>query len=264
MLIDSRGANIDDINVSNQPEFAIITACLNVEQYIVQCLDSVQCQKYPAVTHTIIDGGSSDRTIDLIKQRDNLHYWHSKRDKGIADAFNQGMENAKGNVILFLGADDYFVDQNVLLECAAFLQDIPRPWFVYGDVLYKYEKTQRRVQQNFSWRRFKLYSCIPHQAMFVDRWFFEQYGNFDLSYRISMDYEHTARFIRDYPPIYWQRLVSVMRRSGVSSNPLPAHREMERVKRSYDLSGAVHSHMFLVALRVMCFFRNVLLNRHWS
>lgn len=160
-----------DVSSGEVPEFFVITACYNAETYLEQCLDSVRSQTYPHVQHTVIDGGSSDGSVDILTARSGLYYWHSEKDEGIADAFNIGLSHSQGNVVIFLGADDYLKDPYVLAECADFLRQFPRPWFIYGDIVYEYEDSARVVEENYSWQRFKRYMCIPHQAMFLDRVF---------------------------------------------------------------------------------------------
>lgn len=246
------------------PEFSLITPCYNAEKYLEKCLDSVQNQTYPHVQHTVIDGGSSDGSVEILTARSDLHYWHSQKDEGIADAFNIGLSHSQGNVVIFLGADDYLKDPHVLADCADFLRQLPRPWFLYADIVYKYEGSARLIEENYSWQRFRKYNCIPHQAMFLDRYFFERYGEFDNAYKIAMDYEHIARFIKDYQPVYWKRTVSVMRRIGVSNNPITAHREMERVKKKYNLSSPLARYLFYYGMCSYFLFKRYILQQRWS
>ncbi|MCI5131155.1 MAG: glycosyltransferase [Candidatus Electrothrix sp. EH2] len=251
-------------SVGELPEFSVITACYNGEKYLEKCLDSVSNQTYPHVRHTVIDGGSSDSSVDILRTRSDLHYWQSREDRGIADAFNIGLSHSQGNVIIFLGADDYFHDSDVLAECAAFLRQYSRPWFVYGDIVYEYEDCSRLIKKNYSLRRFKMYNCLPHQAMFLDRYFFEHYGIFDTSYKIAMDYEHLSRFIRNRQPDYWNRTISVMRRIGVSSKPIAAHKEMERVQKKYNLSPWLERYLFFYGIYFYFLFKRYILQRRWS
>ncbi len=251
-------------SVGELPEFSVITACYNGKEYLEKCLNSVSNQTYPYVRHTVIDGGSSDDSVEILRTHSGLHYWHSKKDNGIADAFNIGLAHSQGNVILFLGADDYLKDPHVLADCADFLHQLARPWFVYGDIVYEYEHFIQLIEQNYSWQRFKQYSCIPHQAMFLDRYFFERYGKFDTAYKITMDYEHIARFIREHQPTYWKRTVSVMRRIGVSNNPITTHREMEKVKKKYNLSSQLARYLFFYGMYSYFLFKNYILKQRWS
>lgn len=252
-----------DIPTGDIPEFSIVTPCYNAEKYLGKCLDSVRSQTYPYVQHTVIDGGSSDGSVDILTARSDLYYWHSRKDGGIADAFNIGLAHSQGNVVIFLGADDYLKDPQVLAECADFFCQSSRPWFVYGDIVYEYEDSARVIEENYSWRRFKRYNCIPHQAMFLDRCFFERYGGFDTSYKIAMDYEHISRFIKEYQPSYWGRTVSVMRRIGVSNNPIATHKEMDRVKKKYKLSSPLARHVFFYGIYFYFLVKRYILQQRW-
>ncbi len=93
------------------PKISIITVVLNGEKSINKCIKSVINQKYPKskIEHIIIDGGSKDKTISIIKKnKKNIAYWHSKKDKGIYDAMNKGIKKSKGEIIGILNSDDYY------------------------------------------------------------------------------------------------------------------------------------------------------------
>ena len=97
------------------PLISIITAVLNGDKTLERTIQSVIDQDYKNIEYIIIDGGSTDGTLDIIKKYDHaIDYWMSEPDEGIYDAFNKGIQISSGEWIYFLGADDYFVDQNVL------------------------------------------------------------------------------------------------------------------------------------------------------
>ena len=90
---------------------SIITVCLNAMEYIEQTITSVMAQTYPNLEYIIIDGGSLDGTVDIIRKYESrLAYWHSQPDRGIAHAFNLGLAQAHGDWILYLNADDLLLD----------------------------------------------------------------------------------------------------------------------------------------------------------
>lgn len=219
------------------PLFSILTVVRNASQALPRTLASVANQTFRGCEHLVIDGGSTDGTADWIRQHSaELAYWVSEPDLGISDAFNKAVAAAKGRLILFLGAGDCLVHTRVLEEVAGRLPDFGAPYFFYGDVEYAYRRRIRTVRRNYTFRRFCRYSCIPHQAMFLDRWFFAHYGLFDLNFKRTMDYEHTARFIREHPPQYLPLTIARMPRDGVSTNPMPTHDEMDRVRRRHRLA----------------------------
>ena len=110
--------NIIKKTQSNKPLVTIVTAVLNGEKYLEECILSLHAQKYENYEHIIIDGGSTDRTLEIIKKyEDKIDYWCSKKDKGIYDAFNKGMQLANGEYIGFLNSDDYYSSNTLeLLE----------------------------------------------------------------------------------------------------------------------------------------------------
>ena len=91
------------------PLISIITVCLNGAEFIEQTIQSVLCQTYPHKEYIIIDGGSTDGTVEIIrKYQSRLAYWHSQADQGLAHAFNLGFEQSHGDWIVYLHADDFF------------------------------------------------------------------------------------------------------------------------------------------------------------
>jgi len=222
--------------VNRGPLISILTACRNAAAHLGDLLESLDAQSFRDFEHVVIDGASTDGTVDLLRRcaRPNT-VWRSEPDDGISDAFNKAVLASSGRLILFMGADDRLAGPSVLGDVASALPRFREPYFFYGDVEYEYGAHVRRVARNYSALRFRWFSCIPHQAMFLDRWFFDRFGLFDLTYRRAMDYEHTARFIKRHRPQYLPLVVSVMRREGVSSDPMPTHREMDRARREHRL-----------------------------
>ena len=95
----------------DKPLVTIITAVFNGEKYLEECIKSLHNQKYDNIEHIIIDGGSTDKTIEIIKKYENkIDYWCQKKDQGIYDAFNIGMKLAKGDYIGFLNSDDTYAE----------------------------------------------------------------------------------------------------------------------------------------------------------
>ena len=110
-----RKKNIFKSNSKMKPLISIITVVLNNEKYLQECIDSLNIQKYINYEHIIIDGGSTDNTIKIIKKNeDKIDFWISEKDKGIYDAFNKGMSLAKGEYLGFLNSDDIFYSENTL------------------------------------------------------------------------------------------------------------------------------------------------------
>ena len=100
----------------NKPLITVITVVLNGEKNLSECIESLHKQKYDNIEHIIVDGCSKDKTLDIIKKyEDKIDYWCQKKDKGIYDAFNLGMQLASGDYIGFLNSDDVY-DENAFIH----------------------------------------------------------------------------------------------------------------------------------------------------
>ena len=110
-----RKKNLFKSNTQENPLISIITVVLNNEKYFQECLDSLHSQNYQNYEHIVVDGGSTDDTIKIIKKNeDKIDYWISEQDKGIYDGFNKGMSLARGEYIGFLNSDDKFYNNKTL------------------------------------------------------------------------------------------------------------------------------------------------------
>lgn len=149
---------------------SIIVAVFNGAKTLQQCIDSVAQQTYANRELIIIDGGSTDGTVDLLKANDEqIKYWVSEPDKGIYNAWNKGLSQAKGDWICFLGTDDYFWDAQVLERMAELLEKLPPDIRVAysqiillnnnGESLYPIGEPWEKIKN-----RFKQVMCIPHQG----------------------------------------------------------------------------------------------------
>ncbi|MBQ0841253.1 MAG: glycosyltransferase, partial [Gammaproteobacteria bacterium] len=186
-------------------------------QYIEQTIKSVLEQKNIALEYIIIDGGSSDTTLDIIKRYEpSINRYISEPDKGIADAMNKGIALATGDYILFLHADDYFKDSHVVFEASKLMQGKSD---IYAfDILFKKgNKFLRKATKRFGVRTY-FKTPVMHQGAFCKRDLFEKLEGFNTSFKIAMDYDF---FLRAYKigasmEIHHQ-LLSVMRDTGVSA-----------------------------------------------
>ena len=129
-----RTKNILKNSEKDKPLITIITAVLNNKKYLEECLLSLHKQRYDNYEHIIIDGGSNDGTLDIIKQyEDKVDYWCSSKDKGIYDAFNNGMKLARGEYIGFLNSDDTY-ENNALEYLIKYVKKYPEKDFIFGAV----------------------------------------------------------------------------------------------------------------------------------
>jgi glycosyltransferase involved in cell wall biosynthesis len=185
----------------NPPQISIITVCLNAMEFIEQAIQSVLGQSYPQVEYIIIDGGSTDKTVEVIgKYASRLAYWHSKPDRGLAHAFNLGVAQAHGDWLLFLNADDILLTPTVIDAMVPHLIRYDWADVVFGNMIsLTREKDPKPVPlckiggHPWRWQEFRRRNMIPHQAAFTHRLFFDRVGGFDETYRMAMDYDHFLR-----------------------------------------------------------------------
>tara|TARA_B100001989_G_C24503651_1_gene446324 strand:- start:276 stop:1100 length:825 start_codon:yes stop_codon:yes gene_type:complete len=188
-----RTKNILKNSEKDKPLITIITAVLNNKKYLEECLLSLHKQRYDNYEHIIIDGGSNDGTLDIIKKyEDKVDYWCSSKDKGIYDAFNNGMKLARGEYIGFLNSDDTY-ENNALEFLIKYVKKYPEKDFIFGAVnkhwgtLYGYKP--RKIY--WSWGFYSSHST----GFFIKRKSAKKVGLYNLKYKYSSDYDYFFRMI---------------------------------------------------------------------
>jgi len=186
--------NSEKKDLSGLPLVSIVTVVLNGAKHIEQTIQSVSTQTYPNIEYIIIDGGSTDGTLNILKQyTDQIDHWQSEADGGIYFAMNKGIALAKGQIIGILNADDFYLPGAVHNIVQAHLQN--NADIYYGDMLVMPEGSSKeaaqRLKPDISVMREK--PGIFHPACFVKRSVYEQVGDFDTRFKISSDYEFLLR-----------------------------------------------------------------------
>lgn len=177
------------------PTFSVITVVLNGERYIEKTIRSIISQNYTSFEYIVIDGGSTDSTLSIIrKYSNNIDYWISERDNGISDAFNIGYKLAHGKYINYQGDGDGFTSCDSLSIIAS---------LIHGEMIIAGRINRTDASGEILFESPKLYSAykaalltrmpFPHQGLFLNRVYFDKYGLFDTSLRFSMDYELLLR-----------------------------------------------------------------------
>lgn len=218
-------------NRPNTPLVTVITASWNSAKTIRACLRSVQAQDYGAIEHLVVDGGSTDGTLDILHDEaaENL-VWKSERDKGIYDAWNKGLVRARGTWIAFLGSDDLFLPGAISAYMHLAAQH-PSAQYMSGQVRWIGPKGPRTIGEPWSWPRFQRYMCVAHVGSMHHRSLFEQYGTYDTSLRIVADYELLLRARGDLRTAFLPQLTTEMLCGGASDS-IAALRETRRVKQN--------------------------------
>lgn len=199
------------------PLFSIITACYNSAGHIGNCLDSIAAQTSKRYEHIIVDGGSTDGTLDYLQQADSPHIrWISEPDLGIADAMNKGIKLARGEWLLFIQSDDWLLDANSLAQLKRHLPTEP---CILGLPVWLVGANKRSKVKSREWSlrtRFKIPLC--HQGAVIHRSLFDQLSVYDTSFSITMDYDWFLRAYRNGVELQKSDLIiSCMGAEGLSS-----------------------------------------------
>ena len=229
---------------ASNPLITIIIAVFNGAKTLQQCIDSVAEQSYANKQLIIIDGGSTDGTVELLQANaQSISYWISEPDAGIYNAWNKGLMQANGEWICFLGADDYFWDDQVLASMSRLLVKLPMIIRVaYSQIMLLSENGQELYLSGEPWQkvkqRFKQLMSIPHPGTMHRRDLFEQHGYFDESFRIAGDYELLLRDLKTADAEFIPDLVTVgMLQGGISSNPKNTLSQLHEVRRAQQKHG---------------------------
>lgn len=205
-------------------KFSIITVVRNGAPTIRHAIESVADQQFPDVEHLVIDGASTDGTLEIIERyRGRLGSIVSEPDHGIYDGMNKGLGLATGDIIGFLNADDLYADEHVLRDVAVCFDD-PSVEAVYGDLIYVSAADPARVVRY--WRsgeyragRFRSGWMPAHPTLFVRRRVYERFGGFDLSFRLQSDFDLTMRLLEVHriKAVYLPRILVRMRLGGATN-----------------------------------------------
>lgn len=185
------------MNECVKPKISIITVSYNAVKTIEQTIYSVINQGYNNIEYIVIDGGSIDGTVDIIKKYENkIAYWVSEPDKGIYEAMNKGIDIATGAYIQFLGADDALVDNDIIEKIVYKIQGVD----IFSTNIFNINETLniQAISNNCVSRDKLKYDgkMIPHPGMFCKRELFLQ-KKFDVNYKIAADYDFLLFFLFD-------------------------------------------------------------------
>jgi glycosyltransferase involved in cell wall biosynthesis len=186
---------------AERPLVSIITAAFNSVKYIEETIQSVINQTYDNVEHVIVDGGSSDGTVDILRKYDDkIDFWVSEPDGSMYEAINKGIGFSCGDVVAVLNSDDKYIHPNVIAEAACALSRYPDVDGVYGDIIRLYP-TYTRYKRVFqvNYRKHLLAqkgTLVPHPALFVRRGCIGRVGVYDTRYRFGSDYDFILRCLK--------------------------------------------------------------------
>ena len=208
-------------------KITVITATFNSALTIEDTINSLISQDYPDIEYIIVDGASTDNTLDIVRSYgERIDVVVSEKDDGIYDAFNKGIARATGEIVGFLNSDDFFTDSRVLSRIAdAF--SIQSTDAVYGDLNYvsKFDTTKivrRWVSGSFKRSSFKYGWMPPHPTFYMRRKHYLLLGSFNLKFSISADYDSMLRYLwaNNLNATYIPSVLITMRVGGKSNQNL--------------------------------------------
>ena len=203
------------------PFISILTASLNSEKTICETIDSIKAQTFEKLEHIIVDGGSEDNTVEIIKEYENQYHmlWISEPDNGIADALNKGLSSAKGRYIIVIQADDRLLNPNILENVYPLLNKQETDLWSFPVILNHHDKGPilKKPIKLLWWNHFKF--IFLHQGCFVHRRVFERTGGFRTEFRICMDYDFFYRaLVENLSVKFGNYPVALMGGSGIGSD----------------------------------------------
>ena len=249
-------------------KISIITVSYNSAATIADTLRSVVTQTYPDIEHLIIDGQSSDQTMQIVNA--NYHsklVFNSEPDEGIYDAMNKGVWRATGEIIGILNSDDFYVHENVLNEVADTFVSDPTLDVVLGDVDFVRCGDLKNPVRTYKASGFKTWMfrfgfMPPHPAVFVRKTAYERIGPYKMGYKLAADFDFLLRLLHKDGAKYqatgklWVRmLVGGASTSGWQSNSVIT-KEMQRSLRE----NGVFSNVPMLLLRLpLKFLKQIIL-----
>lgn len=237
--------NIQYLQLYKHPLISIITVVFNGEKHLEETIQSIINQTYDNVEYIIIDGGSIDGTLDIIRKYEaKIDYWVSERDGGISDAFNKGVKIAKGDYINFQGDGDGFYSPYALEKV---FQDInPNEDIFISTRIQRIDENGKEIFvskyiDKFDKRSLLFRMSMPHQGLFTHKNYFEKYGLFDVNNTFCMDYEHLLRSYKEFPKVVTKDLiVAKWRADGLGNGrTLEIFKEYDKIKRDNKVASSL-------------------------
>ncbi|WP_420194191.1 glycosyltransferase family 2 protein [Marinobacter sp. GH_1] len=205
---------------------SVITVCFNSAETIEGTLAAVSSQTYPDTEHVIVDGGSTDGTVDKVRTRvRESDVLVSEPDEGLYDAMNKGVARATGDIVGILNSDDFYESEDVISSVVRVFAENPDVDVVFGDVVFVAPEDLLRVTRYYGAEHFRPWKLRfgwmpPHPATFVRKSAYERVGEYRLDMRIAADYDMFVRWllVAGLKWMYLDKVLVRMRAGGVSTS----------------------------------------------
>ncbi len=225
---------------------SIITVVYNNEQFIGSAIQSVLSQTYPNIEYIIIDGASTDRTMEIVNSyREKIKIIISEPDKGLYDAMNKGMAVSTGDVIGILNSDDVYYSNKVIEDVVEKFAVYTKADAVYGNIVYCRQNNIQAVVRK--WITSPFYNNFfrdgevpPHPALFIRRAIYKKAGGYNLRFRIAADYEFMFRCfnVHRFSVVHLNKFLVRMRLGGASNGTLKnIYRGNREIMQAWSVNG---------------------------
>jgi glycosyltransferase involved in cell wall biosynthesis len=179
---------------ASAPSVSVIVAVLNGARTLERCIESVASQTYPHRELIVMDAGSTDGTLEILRQQDQvIAYWESKPDRGIRHAGNKALKQAEGDFLCFLGADDYFVSSESLARLVDAASEGVELVSCRVALVDENGNPQRTIGESWDWEGMKQFQRVAHHGMIQHSSLFTRVGTFDEEFTVVGDYEWLLR-----------------------------------------------------------------------
>ena len=242
----------DNLEIKNsiKPLISIITVVYNSERFIEKTIKSIIDQTYSEIEYIIIDGDSTDGTIEVIKKYEKyISKWISEKDNGLYHAMNKAIEMASGDYLWFINSGDEIYTENILSDIFSKIDDLPD--VIYGEteiINFKGQSLGMRrhtTPKKLTWRSLRFGMRVCHQSIIVKRELIETYTT---DYKYSADFEWVIRILKKSKDTYNSKLIlSKFMEGGITKQSMfPSLKERYSImKKYYGLIPTIFNHFYL-------------------
>jgi glycosyltransferase involved in cell wall biosynthesis len=252
----------------NTPLVSIVIATFNAGSTLDDCINSISLQSYKNYEIIVVDGLSKDNTVDIIKRYEQVIVkWVSEPDRGIYDAWNKGVALSSGEWISFIGSDDTFYP-SALEDYVQHINSLNNPKLEFVSSIMHLVNKDGHIIKAFGfpweWKKSRLRNTIAHPGSFHSKSIFENYGTFDVHFKICGDYELLLRPGDKFVSSYLNKITVRMAQGGISSNDTAMFKEhYHAVTTTGKLSKPIAGYYFIVQMSrgyIKTFLRNIGVN----
>lgn len=233
--------------MNKNPLISIITATYNAENFLESSIQSIVNQTYQNFEYIIIDGGSTDRTVQIIEDHKTvISHWMSEPDNGIYDAWNKGLNKAEGEWIVFLGADDQLLPDS-LETYVNFITSNQPGQFDYISSRVRRIRPDTSIEgivgKPWKWKEFKFRMTTAHPGSFHSSRLFAKTGTYNTEYKIVADYEILLRFGKDLKAGYIDKITVNMSTGGRFADSVSTQECIKMLKTLKHLSTIEYAYI---------------------